>query len=72
MLFRPHCTSCCQREHGFLDGEKDAPDPDLACLEIDIPKIQQIQANGGWEDYKIEFIQMNNAQGQFNAAKYEM
>ena len=72
MLFRPHCTHSYQREHGFLESEIDGPDPDLACLETDISKIQRIQANGGWGDYKIEFMQMNNASGQFNGGKYEM
>ena len=67
-----HYAPSYQREQGFLQVEKDAPDPDLACLGSDISKIQQIQVNGGWGNYKIEFSQMNNASGEFHGGKYEM
>ena len=66
------CAPLRQREHGFLKGELDAPDPDLACLESDIPKIQKIQEQGGWGDYKIEFSQCKGDDGSFNAAAPDM
>ena len=55
-----------------MKGESGDPDPDLACLETDIPEIQKIQQEGGWGDYKIEFKQMNDGAGQFNAASPDM
>ena len=55
-----------------MKGESDEPDPDLACLETDIPEMEKIQEQGGWGDYKIEFSQMNNDAGQFNAASPDM
>ena len=71
-MFRPRCIPLNQREHGFLKGEIQNPDPDLACLESDIPKIQQIEKKGGWGDYTIEFSQMKSEKGEYSGSFYDV